>query len=121
MNVNYFVKCRICNTITRIRIPMGYINQFPIRIHCGTCKNIISGYVKICSNEPDRGIKFTNVDVLDEGTPSYFAEVSGELPCNKVENCQNKNLMDYAAKMPGLNSIIQVGFHNKDKFIKNIN
>lgn len=120
MNVNYFVKCRICNTITRIRIPMGYINQFPIRIHCGTCKNIISGYVKICSNEPDRGIKFTNVDVLDEGTPSYFAEVSGELPCNKVENCQNKNLMDYAAKMPGLNSIIQVGFHNKDKFIKNI-
>lgn len=120
MNVNYFVKCRICNTFTRIRIPLGYINEFPIRIHCGTCRNIISGHVRIGSNEPDCGINFDNVDVFDEGTPRYFAEVSGELPCNKVENCENKNFMDYATRMPGLNSIIQVGFHNKDKFTKNI-
>lgn len=120
MNVNYFVKCRICNTLTRIRIPMGYIEEFPIRIHCGTCKEIISGYVKIGNNIHDCSIDFTNVDVFYEGKPRYFAEVSGELPCNKVENCENKNLMDYAARMPGLNSMIQVGFNNKDKFTKNI-
>ncbi len=28
MNVNYIVKCRICGSLTRIRIPLGYIRNF---------------------------------------------------------------------------------------------
>lgn len=120
MNVNYIVKCRICGSLTRIRIPLGYIRNFPIRIHCGKCNSIIKGNMVVDNENISYHADFLNVDVISNGKPNYFSEVSGELPSNKVEDCLNKDWMDYADRMPGLNAIMQVGFENKEKLILRI-
>ncbi len=120
MNVNYIVKCRICGSLTRIRIPLGYISDFPIRIHCGKCKSIISGKMAVDNKNITYHADFENVDLVSNGKPDYFAETSRDLPCNKVEECSNKDWMYYGGKMPGMNAILQVGFENRDKLVNNI-
>lgn len=119
MNVNYNVKCRICDSITRIRIPIGHVNKFPIRIHCGKCKNIILGEVNINQKEISYDVEFFNVDEVRNVEINYFAEASGELPCNKVENCIVENLMYYAERMPGMNAVLNIGHDNMKKFFEN--
>ena len=42
MTHNYFVKCPICGTITRMRTPVGYIYKTPVRYHCAECDSLLT-------------------------------------------------------------------------------
>ena len=87
MTHNYFLKCPICDTITRMRTPVGYITKTPVRIHCGECNTLMTGeflvdndkvrfeYVPINCEE----VFETDVDHFD-----FFGEASGEMLCSKV-------------------------------------
>ena len=82
MTHNYFLKCPICDTITRMRTPVGYITKTPVRIHCGECNTLMTGeflvdndkvrfeYVPINCEE----VFETDVDHFD-----FFGEASGEM------------------------------------------
>lgn len=43
MTQNYFVRCPICGTTTRMRTPIGYIYKTPVRFHCGGCGSLLTG------------------------------------------------------------------------------
>ena len=52
MTVNYFIKCPVCETVTRMRTPAGYIYNTPVRIHCGNCNTLLTG--EFISDNEDR-------------------------------------------------------------------
>ena len=84
MTQNYFVKCPICGTITRMRTPVGYIYKTPVRFHCGECDSLLTGEF-ITDNEKVT-VKYVplNCEEVDPQDCEYFGEASGEMLCSKI-------------------------------------
>lgn len=84
MTHNYFVKCPICGTITRMRTPVGYIYKTPVRFHCGECDSLLTGEF-ITDNEKVT-VKYVplNCEEVDPQDCEYFGEASGEMLCSKI-------------------------------------
>lgn len=84
MTVNYFIKCPICEAITRMRSPAGYIYSTPVRIHCGSCNTLLSGEF-ISDNEKAKAYyKPSNCESISSREYDYYGEASGEIPCAKI-------------------------------------
>lgn len=91
MVYNTFVKCEVCNSITRIRLQVGWLEQHPIVVSCGKCGISLAGKVHINQNNPGLSFVFDNAKSLDfEGVPDYAVECSGEFPTRKL--CDNQTL-----------------------------
>lgn len=90
MTHNYFIKCPVCGTVTRMRTPAGYIEKTPVRIHCGECNTLMTGEFHV--NNDKIGIGYVPLN-CEEVVPSeinhfdYFGEASGEMLCSKVIRC----------------------------------
>lgn len=85
MTVNYFIKCPICGTITRMRSPAGYVYSTPIRIHCGKCNTVLTGTF-ISDNKRIRAYYVpSNCTEVPPQDYEYYGEASGEVLCNKLE------------------------------------
>jgi len=81
---NSFIKCRVCNSITRVRLQVGWLEQHPIVISCGKCGVSLSGKVDIGQMQPGLRFEFENADILNNyEKPDYIIECSGEFPTSK--------------------------------------
>lgn len=84
MTVNYFIKCPVCESVTRMRSPAGYIYSTPVRIHCGSCNTLLSGEF-ISDNEKIKAYyKPCNCESIITRDYDYYGEASGELLCAKI-------------------------------------
>jgi len=84
MTVNYFLKCPVCGSITRMRTPAGYIYKTPVRIHCGNCDTLMTGEFISDDKKPMAKYVPFNCEEIDAEAYDYFGEASGELLCHKI-------------------------------------
>ncbi|WP_252244843.1 MULTISPECIES: hypothetical protein [unclassified Clostridium] len=85
MVYNSFVKCEVCNSITRIRLQVGFQEQHPIVVTCGKCGISLFGKVFIGQENPELKFEFDNAEMLDWCDASdYTVECSGEFPTRKM-------------------------------------
>ncbi len=88
---NTFVKCDVCNKITRIRLQVGWLEEHPIAVMCGNCGISLKGKVYIDQENIDLKYTFENAkEVYDVKKPDYAVECSGEFPTRKI--CVGKEL-----------------------------
>ena len=85
MTHNVFVKCPICNKVTRIRMPVGYIYRTPVRFHCGECDSLLTGEFIVDNEKGAYKYVPKNCEEVALQDCDYFGEFSGEMLCNKVE------------------------------------
>jgi len=98
MNANFFVKCKTCYSIMRIRVQAGYYNWIPFTYECPECKVICSGEISIHS----------------QISPS---EKMNSKPIAKLKNCIEVNEDELA--IDEVNSVIQLSSElYTDKFMK---
>lgn len=84
MTANYFLKCPICNAITHMRSPAGYIARTPVRIHCGNCTTLMTG--EFVSDERSGTCSFVpkNCEQVPRTQSDFYSEASGEVPVHKT-------------------------------------
>lgn len=84
MTANYFLKCPICNAITHMRSPAGYIVRTPVRIHCGNCTTLMTG--EFVSDERTGTCSFvpSNCEQVPRTQSDFYGEASGEVPVHKT-------------------------------------
>jgi hypothetical protein len=85
MNVRQFLKCNVCDSIIFVRTQLGWLEEYPIRVHCGNCGILISGKAY---QDPFKGlfkITFDNSTNVPETEPDYYIEASGELLTEKLQ------------------------------------
>ena len=98
MNVNFFVKCKTCYSIMRIRVQAGCYNWIPFTYECPECKVICSGEISIPS----------------QISPS---EKMNSKPIAKLKNCIEVN--EDELEIDEVNSVIQLSSElYTDKFMK---
>lgn len=83
MVFNYFIKCRVCGSITRVRLQVGWQREHPIVVTCGKCATSLLGRVQIDQNKPGLKFDFDNADGVDSESSDYIVECSGEFPTLK--------------------------------------
>lgn len=87
MVYNCFIKCQVCESITRVRLQVGWQEQHPIVIACGKCGTSLLGRVHIGQVEPGLQFDFDNADILSNvDKADYLVECSGEFPTVKQYN-----------------------------------
>jgi hypothetical protein len=78
-------QCNVCSSITRLKVQIGWLENYPIRIKCGKCNISIFGNVYLDQQNVGYSIKLKNVTPLEDiGKPDYLIEVSGELLTEKM-------------------------------------
>ena len=82
------LKCEVCNTVTLVRIQIGWLDSHPIRYNCGNCDILISGIANFDQKKIDYNLSFQNAIRVDETEAEYYIEISGELLTKKVEKCK---------------------------------
>ena len=80
---NYFIKCQVCDTVTRIRLQVGYLKEHPINVACGSCGTTMNGNVLIGQKTPGLKYSFENADGVQGDNADYVVECSGEFPTLK--------------------------------------
>lgn len=108
-------QCNVCNSITRIRVQLGWLENYPVRIKCGKCNISIFGNVYLDQQNAGYSIKLKNVTHLEDiGNPEYLIEVSGELLTEK---------MDHILKMKILFSLrfLKMVYFLWEKILENLN
>lgn len=86
MNINYYVKCNVCGSVTRMRLQVGWLKEHPVHIYCGKCGILLEGKVVQDQENIKVGIAFKNAVQTDEDS-DFFIEASGEFPsCKMMED-----------------------------------
>lgn len=124
MNVNYFVKCDVCGTVTRVRIQAGWLESHPIRFACPECKILIKGNCELNEGEGTVKPSFDNGSFCNEKS-SYFIESSGELVTLKITKDEYKEYPMYSippffnAQM-NMEDDIKMFINNINEYLRNI-
>ena len=82
---NFCIKCDVCESITRIRIQVGWQERHPIVIACGKCGISLSGMFTTDQESLQIGASFENASV-ELGLPDadFVLECSGEFPTQRM-------------------------------------
>lgn len=89
MTVNYYIKCPVCNSITRMRSPAGYVYSTPVHIHCGKCNTILTGEF-ISDNERIKAYFIpSNCKEVTQQKYDFYGEAAGEMLCDKIKASVN--------------------------------
>lgn len=100
MNINKYIRCQVCGSVTRIRLQVGNLEQHPIVVSCGKCKTSLTGMVFIGQDRPSIKFEFNNADVLKKDSfdaGDYFAECSGEFPVQKQHEDSPEDLISISS------------------------
>lgn len=119
MNVNYFLKCDVCGAIIQVKIQVGWLEQHPIRIHCGKCGILISGEFKTNQEKITYNYKYENATFIQKCLPDFYIESSGELLTKKIEEYKPNESIKYHIP-PFFNSQWSMSNENLLQFRKNI-
>ena len=79
MTNRFYLKCDVCGCVTLLRFQMGWIKTTPVRIYCGECNILIDGYVETYPENTNIKYEFNNAELVNETTPQFYLEGSGEL------------------------------------------
>lgn len=105
-------QCNVCGKITKIRVQLGWLENYPVRIKCNECYISIFGNVSMNPHNGEFHIDLKNVThYTGKANPDFMIEVSGELLTkkirrytNSVENFMSPFIKDGISKM-GMDSI----------------
>ena len=104
MVYNEFIKCQVCNTITRVRLQVGLLKTHPIVITCGCCGISLKGDVEIGQDEPSLHFTFENADIMTDTDSSinydYYVECSGEFPTSKLKEDKRPHVNPFVEGNP---------------------
>lgn len=113
MVIRNYLRCAVCGTVTVVRTQLGWLKQHPVRVHCGKCGILLLGTVYL---DQDRGTarhEFENASIIDEASPEFYMEASGELLTEKIQPVQGSLPTDFS---PFLKAIQAMGEGNLLKF-----
>lgn len=54
-------QCNVCESITRIKLQLSWLDKYPVRIKCGRCHISLFGNVYLDQQNAGFSIKFKNV------------------------------------------------------------
>ena len=94
MVYNKFIKCRVCGSITRIRLQVGLQDEHPIIVTCGKCGTSLTGKVHIEQDNIGLIFSFDNADETEEQSSDYMVECSGEFPTMKQHKTSEEDLIN---------------------------
>ena len=117
MTFNYFIQCPVCDTVTRMRSPGGYIYKTPVRIHCGKCNTLLTGSF---ISDSDNGKTYYSPDNCREVTPrhyDYYGEASGEVLCRKITYLPDEGLTIPSTISPAMAFLMSIDLEERDDFI----
>ena len=115
---NSYIKCRVCNSITRVRLQVGWLEQHPIVIACGKCGVSLSGKVDIGQMQPGLKFEFENADILNnDEKPDYIVECSGEFPTSK--HCVEEKSLQYDIS-PFIKNMSRMSDDGYEKFSRRV-
>lgn len=84
MVYNCFVKCKVCGSITRIRLQIGFRKEHPVVLSCGKCRTSLLGHVTFGQETTKLDFKFDNANIINYcENEDYLVECSGEFPVEK--------------------------------------
>ncbi|MEK5149041.1 metal-binding protein [Psychrobacillus sp. FSL K6-4615] len=85
MNVTGDYQCNVCEHITRIKVQLGWLEKYPVRIKCSNCNIPIYGEVNLDQKEGTFKVDLNNVTQVEaKNDPDFLIEVSGELLTEKL-------------------------------------
>lgn len=119
MTVNYFIKCPVCGTITRMRTPAGYIYNTPVRIHCGKCNTLLTGEFISDKENAEAYYIPKNCEEVPLQNYEYYGEASGEILCKKIQLLPDtkENLIKSPRLSPVFSFLYSMSEDNKNNFI----
>lgn len=105
-------QCDVCGKITKIRVQLGWLENYPVRIKCNECYTSIFGNVSMNPHKGEFHIDLKNVKrYTGDVSPDFIIDVSGELLTkkirkytNSVENLMSPFIKDGVSKM-GINTV----------------
>jgi len=72
---NHFIKCQVWGAVTRIRLQVGYLDEHPINVACGSCETTMNGKVLIGQETPELKYSFENANEVQGATADYVVSV----------------------------------------------
>ena len=85
MQMNYFVKCPVCGSVTDVKYQYGFSNRHPIRFKCKCGVTILGEF------QQNNGVTFKNANLTTEDVlPDYVVYSSGEFLTEKPYVVNNK-------------------------------
>ncbi|RKH08391.1 hypothetical protein D7V97_19550, partial [Corallococcus sp. CA053C] len=82
------VQCQVCETLTIIRIQIGYLEQHPLRVPCGSCGILISGTAFINQDKIDFRVEYQNATQVPGDTGDFHIEASPEFLTEKLKKLE---------------------------------
>lgn len=93
MTDRIYVKCEVCGTVVILRVLVGFLEEYPVRIICKECGITLHGKISIKHQEIAISYAFINAKQLDYekdkravANAKYYLEISGELPTIKARD-----------------------------------
>lgn len=102
MLCNYYVQCKTCSEIVRLRVQAGYYNWIPFTYECPKCKVVCRGEISIKSqvspSEKDNQEVISNLKnciyleghKVDTFSPETIVHLSSELYTNKLMHVEGR-------------------------------
>lgn len=116
MTVNYYLKCPVCGSVTRMRSPAGYVEKTPVRVHCGDCETLMTGEfianskTLSCHFEPiNCPLSTTNFDI------SYYGEASGEMLVHKI--CALDTDVSFILPTPAIINMFDIEIEDRENYV----
>jgi hypothetical protein len=86
-NVREYLKCDVCGEVTLLRFQVGWLEEYPIRVHCGNCGILMDGNVYVDFEQAQTKFIINNAKEVEEIIPSYYMQASGEFITEKIRSC----------------------------------
>lgn len=83
--VRQLLRCEVCGAVTLLRTQIGWLDQHPIRVHCGRCNILVSGIAEFDQHNAKSQFRFDNATRVTDVKPDYYLEASGELLTEKLQ------------------------------------
>lgn len=106
MVYNYFIKCQVCGSVTRVRLQVGLQPTHPVIVTCGECGTSLFGMVNIDKETLELKLVFDNAIMLSKkDRVDYFVECSSEFPTLKQCKVEETEDIDFSPFMRTINRI----------------
>lgn len=121
MTIREILKCDVCGATILIRTQIGWLDEHPIRIHCGKCGIFISGKLFLNQKEVTYRFEFQNassIGLQSEVVPDFYIEASGELLTCKIRPNEDSGFI--ALPPPFFNTLHEMGVDKYQDFKQRI-
>lgn len=86
------IRCPVCHSNIMVRTQIGFLQEHPIRIHCGQCGILIKGTFSQDDVKPQFNITYDNAEKIGHDSKiDYCIEVSGEFLTEKIKKYDQEN------------------------------